>query len=329
MAYNVIIHTPHQDEWNWSSPVIARVGRVYIQVNIVGWVLDVIRLTSFEQPPVDIYTIEVADVQAFLERQYQVFNFYLLNKSIILPDPPKRSEQETEENDSISHHDENDTTTTDNNEHVENSNEEDEQAQELVHQMLTTVQQLVSSPPNSWKGALHQQRHTLTTKLRELQSKPNKVTAVQQGVRVMRQVGQAVAKKTQDLTAVSAPLRKQDDDTLVPMVRVGRILISDLRIFSREETCCTQTKTTVLLGEWKTPIWIRHVVVRASELTPAMSALDENDLAAIYQPIDKVMDVVWKRLLAESAKSQGDQLIHTAMSQVLGIVSSTSVNKQS
>jgi hypothetical protein len=189
------------------------------------------------------------------------------------------------------------------------------------------VQQLVSSPPNSWKGALHQQRHTLTTKLRELQSKPNKVTAVQQGVRVMQQVGQAVAKKTQDLTAVSAPLRKQDDDTLVPMVRVGRILVPDLRIFSREETC-TNTETP-LLGEWKKPIWIRHVVVRASELTPAMSALNENELAAIYQPIDKVMDVVWKRLLAESAKSQGKQLIHTAMSQVLGIVSSTSVNKQS
>ena len=115
------------------------------------------------------------------------------------------------------------------------NDDDDEKAQELVHHMLTTVQQFVSSPPDSWKGALDQQRHSLTTKLRELQSKPNKVTAVQQGVRVMRQVGEAVAKKTQDFTTtVSAPLRKPSSDK-VPMVRVGRIVITDLRIFSREE----------------------------------------------------------------------------------------------
>ena len=137
----------------------------------------------------------------------------------------------------------------------------------------------------------------------------------------MRQVGEAVAKKTQDFTTtVSAPLRKPSSDK-VPMVRVGRIVITDLRIFSREEAHASTTNT-LLLGEWKKPILIKTVVVRASELTPAMSALDDDNLAAIYQPIDKVMDVVWKRLLAESAKSQGDKLIHTAMSQVLGIVSS-------
>ena len=88
IAYNVLIHTPKQDEWNWSSPIIARVGRVYIQVNVVTWVVEVVRAWSFEEPPIDIYTIEVADVQAFLERHDQVFNFYLLDPSIILPDPP-------------------------------------------------------------------------------------------------------------------------------------------------------------------------------------------------------------------------------------------------
>lgn len=52
----------------------------------------------------------------------------------------------------------------------------------------------------------------------------------------------------------------------------------------------------VLLEKWNKPLQIDHVTVRASELTPPMSLLDDDKLPAIYQPIDKVWEVVWKRL---------------------------------
>ena len=320
LAYNVVIHTPFQREWKWSSPIIARVGRVYVEFSLVAWALHVFTLLSLEQAPIDIYTVEVADVQVFVERQEQVFNFHLLDSSIILPDPKTIVTQDENELGM-----EDTTTTTTDNDTITTSSQqpqEEEEAHQLVDQMLTTVHQLVSRNGN-WKGALDQQRHTLTSKLRELQSTPNKVSAVQQGVRVMRQMGHAVAKKTQDLPAAAVPLRRQEDVPPPPMVRVGRIVVSDLRIFTRDNLSTTAEEDSnddILLHQWNKPIRIQNVTVRASELCPPMSSVDDNDLPAIYQPIDKVIEVVWKRLLAESAKSQGGRLLNAAIGQVLGIM---------
>ena len=53
-----------------------------------------------------------------------------------------------------------------------------------------------------------------------------------------------------------------------------------------------------------------------------MSLNDENDKPALYQPIDKVVEVVWKRILAEIAKSQSGRLFHTAVGEVLGFIKS-------
>jgi hypothetical protein len=62
------------------------------------------------------------------------------------------------------------------------------------------------------------------------------------------------------------------------------------------------------------------MVVRASELCPPMSKFDINELPAIYQSADRVVDVVWRRLLAEMAKSNTGKLFSAAMSEVLSVM---------
>ena len=71
--------------------------------------------------------------------------------------------------------------------------------------------------------------------------------------------------------------------------------------------------------QWNKPIVLKEIVIRAAELCPPMSSLDEKGHPAIYQPIEKLVEVVWKRVLTEMAKSQTGRLLTTAMGEVLGI----------
>ena len=293
IGYNVIVHTPKREEWKWESPLILRVGRVYAEFSLLALLRD---FTSSLTPPVDIYTIEVADVQVFIERQQHIFNFYLLDSSIVLPDPstiiPQQDEGRKQE--------------------PPEEEEESEEAHQLVENILTSIQQLVSTK-GDWKASLNEQMQTLTSKLRQLQTSENKVSAVQEGVRVIRKVGEAVAQKTQELPA--APERREDEPP-PPNIRVGRILARGVRIFTRDNL----SQDTLLLEGWNKPIYVEELIVRASELCPPMSLTDENGLPAIYQPLDKVWEVVWKRLLAESAKSQGGRLLNTAVGEMLDLM---------
>jgi hypothetical protein len=292
LGYDVVVHTPKREDWKWESPLIARVGRVYVEFSILSLLTDFLQTLT---PPVDIYTIEVVDVQVFIERQEHVFNFYLLDSFIILPDPKTIVPQDGNE---------------DKQEPQPQLEKDSQEAHQLVENMLTSIQQLVSSE-GSWKGALNQQRQALTSKLRQWQTSENKVGAVRTGVQVIRKVGQAVAQKTQDLP--TAPERREDPIP-PPNIRVGRILIKGLRIFTRDNF--TQSNASAM-NEWNKPIYIEELIVRGSELCPPMSCVDKDGLPAVYQPLDKVWEVVWKRLLAESAKSQGGRLLNTALGEML------------
>jgi hypothetical protein len=298
LGYNVVVHTPKREEWKWDSPLIARVGRVYVEFSMLALFRDFFHTLT---PPVDIYSIEVVDVQVFIERQEHVFNFYLLDKFIILPDPKTIVPQD------------------DDNPHKQEpqleQEEDSEEAQQLVENMLASIQQLVSAE-GSWKGALTQQRQTLTTKLRQWQTSQDKVSAVREGVQTIRKVGQAVAQKTHDLPA--APERREDVIP-PPNIRVGRILVKGMHLFTRDNFTHSNNNASAM-NEWNKPIYIEELIVRASELCPPMSCVDKDGLPAVYQPLDKVWQVVWKRLLAESAKSQGGRLLNTALGEMLDFV---------
>jgi hypothetical protein len=91
-ASNVIIHAPRQSIWHWEAPVLARIGKVYVEVNLVQCLLSLWCL--WEEIPVDIHTVQMSDIQVFVERKHGVYNFFLLDPHVILPDPRDYSSDE-------------------------------------------------------------------------------------------------------------------------------------------------------------------------------------------------------------------------------------------
>eukprot|EP00978_Attheya_sp_CCMP212_P031869 scaffold122050_cov52-Attheya_sp.AAC.1 len=67
---------------------------------------------------------------------------------------------------------------------------------------------------------------------------------------------------------------------------------------------------------WSKPILIREVMVSAAELCPPMSAKDEAGDPAVGQSLEQTFDVVLKRTLAESAKTNTGRLLQSVFGQV-------------
>jgi len=82
---DAVIHTPGRQAWKWDSPLIARIG----QLNASFSLMSLVNFTSkfLGYPCKDIYSVEVSDVQIFVEKRANVFNFHLLDPSLDLPDP--------------------------------------------------------------------------------------------------------------------------------------------------------------------------------------------------------------------------------------------------
>ena len=62
------------------------------------------------------------------------------------------------------------------------------------------------------------------------------------------------------------------------------------------------------------------MILSSSELSPSLSSLDDHNLPAIYHNVDKIVEVVLRRLLVEIAKSNTGKLFSTAMSEVLTLM---------
>ncbi len=91
VLYDGIVHTKDKEKWKWESPLIARIGYTKITMNLWS-LLDLpvyikdsfgIKMTSIK----DIYSVEMRDVQVFVEKRRNVFNFHLLDERLDLPSP--------------------------------------------------------------------------------------------------------------------------------------------------------------------------------------------------------------------------------------------------
>jgi hypothetical protein len=423
-ATNVVIHTPKREEWKWESPLICRIGRVYVEHNWVSSILTMLFRMACGQGQkqiIEIYTLELSDIQGFIERKQHVFNFYLMDKHFLLPDPKVILEEEKEaarkiaikaaaklqqqhQNQKSSHcedskhetyseasldisfdqnHTEASSSINLDNPNLNSINlaeagkdeltdgEEDalahRQAQQLVDDIFSTVKYIGRSAKKrgSLALALAEQREQLTSKLKQLKGSKNKSEAMKEGVQVIQRVGKAVAKKTKDINNVlpKVPPRLEPQDPPV-YGRVGRIIIEDARIFTRAgttlhgstgfnaSTASTAGSTASLstsatshqhddttpvvsrsvleknsnaiasqgLGaKWNKPIGISEIVLRSSELCPPSSLLDDNGLPAIYQPLDKILELVWKRVLVGMAKANTSRFIQTALGEMLDL----------
>jgi hypothetical protein len=73
------------DQWKWDSPVIARFGRVTGKLSLLS-LLDPIS-TVFGYTWREINYVICEDIQVFIEKRRNVFNFHLLDESLQIPEP--------------------------------------------------------------------------------------------------------------------------------------------------------------------------------------------------------------------------------------------------
>ncbi len=120
----LIIHTPQRHQWKWDSPLIARVGRIDLSFNIFTTLivpnfiqhifnhvistapssssnvsqgnvnsssnkighLPSLSMLTMKTSIKDIYSVQAYDVQVFIEKRGNVFNFHLLDPKLDIPD---------------------------------------------------------------------------------------------------------------------------------------------------------------------------------------------------------------------------------------------------
>ena len=236
------------------------------------------------------------------------------------------------------------TTTTPKKEHRDTLTQHQEQAQKLVKDMLKAVQSLGrAAQQGSLQSAVKQHGVVLAEQLRNGLSNRTRDANLEQGVAFMEQVGKAAVESLK-APAQILPERRVGDGPAPPEARIGRIVLEDLRIFTKDSwiqlsaDVATEPKSNegaptsskkeegskksvpVGRGSWNKPIYIASLIVRAAELCPPMSLKDEDDFPAVYQRIDKIIEIVWRRLLAEMAKSNGGRLFSTAAGEVLSFI---------
>jgi len=82
---DLVIHSPQRDEWKWDSPLIARLGHVDVHVSLFSLIDPLAYYLGYRWR--DIHSVVVQDVQVFVEKRRNVFNFHLLDESLDIPDP--------------------------------------------------------------------------------------------------------------------------------------------------------------------------------------------------------------------------------------------------
>lgn len=89
---DLIIHSPDRIQWRWDSPIIVRFGHISASFHL----LSLLDLPSFIRkflgwkvymPVMEVYELRIDDVQLFLEKRLNVFNFHLLDCSLDIPQP--------------------------------------------------------------------------------------------------------------------------------------------------------------------------------------------------------------------------------------------------
>jgi len=409
-ASNAIIHTPQRREWQWDSPLIARIGKASVECNALITVFHAVFLRR--EVPVEAYTILVTDVQVFVERSQSVINVYLLNPMLQLPPPPYSKNVDNDADVAIKNKvgdrvaslkpeapttsppprpdtpDYHNAYTDSGNftprqkasttffdtkipinpsraDTVSNHDDHNQQAKVLVNEMIHAVQKLGGAASRGQlQGAIKRQGLELVGRLRGFREQEN----LEEGIRVMQQVGKVARESL--LSAPQLILPQPDSaremEKKIVYIRIGRIIVNDLRIFTKDSwineastredlvdsasgsairmqsksnsssilsastkdingygsstNTATMDINTTHNGSWNKPIYIENMVLGSSELCPPMSMKDDHNLPVIYQSVDKIMEVIWRRVLTEIAKSNTGRLFSTAMGEVLSVM---------
>jgi len=269
---NLVLHSPQRRKWKWQSPVMGRVGKLYCECNLV----QVLFFEWFvrEVIPLEIYTIEASDIQAFVERKHHVFNFYLMDPHVDVPDPPGSPTSDQGKDDGTGARQPDDIPINTNlsedpaamwngsnvsgqnqNQDLDDSDRgtasstagastastavttsEQEKAQKLVDDMVRALGR--ATQHGSLHGALIESRDRLKSQLKQLQttSTKQKSQTMQEGVQIIQQVSKSLVEKSQSVPQIVLPARKSIPhlDDKIVYARIGRVVLNDARIFTRD-----------------------------------------------------------------------------------------------
>jgi len=370
---DLIIHNKNRDQWEWDSPCLARVGRIEVSLNILSviqipFIGHVCGHTFF-----DIYTILVEDVQIFVEKRKNIFNFHMLDGSLDIPDhdlimseyklsKQKKSDEldgipEVSTSKTSSHESEEER--GDVNAHDGESGSREDEANKLVEKLVgavSTISKAANQGPEGLKSALRNQKDGLVKNLKQLHTENVGVnisnskgwqSTKEHGVSLMREVTKVVEKNVnqiKDQVAILAkpPEKKEGWAGGTPDdIRVGSILFREVRIFQKDLLVPKngeqvdgelQEMPEDGYGEnssgWSKPIVIFEMAITGAELSPPMSARDKDSgMPVVGISIDRLVDIIANRLVAEIAQTNSGRLFHTAFGDLFSFIHENQLQK--
>ena len=390
---DLIIHNKDRDAWEWDSPCLARIGRIEATLNFAS-VIQLPKLGRIlNHTFFDVYSILVEDVQVFVEKRKNVFNFHLLDPSLDIPDHTlimeeyKQLKMKKRKQDltsafsmsvsktmSLDREEERGDNVGAREEEVPLREQKEEQANKIVEKLVGAVSKIGKAAneggSQGLKSALRNQKDGLVQNLKQLHTQKSNSAAPSssegsgkdswkakkdQGVSVMRELGKVVEKNVSDIKNQVAFLQKPPEKkagwvTKPPdNIRVGSILLREARIFTKDilvakggngddavlatsAIVTERTSSRSLNGPkeentscgdlgWARPIVIFELAVTGAELCPPMSARDrESGMPMVGIPLDRLVDIIAKRIMAEVAKSNTGRLFQTAFGDVFSFV---------
>ncbi len=390
-----VIHNKDRDVWEWDSPCLARVGRIEATLNFTS----VIKLPFYGQildhTFFDIYTVLVEDVQVFVEKRKNVFNFHLLDPSLNIPGhshimdeyndkrmklspEPERKEGKTPTGVSKSSSSDKDETSGElawsREDGIPPVRETVEEANKIVEKLVGAVSKIGNAAneggSRALQSALRNQKDGLVHNLKRLRNHKATMTSgasssdkkdwestTKHGVSVMRELGRVVEKNVLDMkTSLSflqkPPEKKHGWQSKSPdYIRVGSVLLREGRIFTKDillpkggghgdghlkaaasahGSDRSNIRSQETTSGWARPIVIVELAITGAELSPPMSARDPtNGMPMVGISLDRLLDIVQKRIMAEVAKSETGRLYQTAFGNVYSFVGENSAGKES
>lgn len=381
-----IIHNKERDDWEWDSPCLARVGRIEATLNFASVIQlpkigRILNHTFF-----DVYTVLVEDVQVFVEKRKNVFNFHLLDPSLDIPDhnlimeeykqmklkKKKSGELGTPRAVSKTMSLDREEERCDNMVAVREEEtplrEKEDEANKIVEKLVGAVSQISKAAneggSKGLQSALWNQKDGLVQNLKQLHAQKSKAekkpagegkdwkAKKEHGVSVMRELGKVVEKNVSDIKNQVAFLQKPPEKKKGWVskppddIRVGSILLREARIFTKDILVAkggngdnavlatsaivsersahspkkTENGSSGSLG-WARPIVIFELAITGAELCPPMSARDrESGMPVVGISMDRLVDIIMKRIMAEVAKSNTGRLFQTAFGDVFSFV---------
>ncbi|GMI02234.1 hypothetical protein TrST_g14283 [Triparma strigata] len=334
-ARDIVCHTPHREEWKWDSPLIGRCGYMRVRFSFLSCVPFGQRFLRY--PAKEVYSVLVCDMQVFVEKRANVFNYMLLDPSLDLPDP-----NTLEEHGSRSGNVEAPMTETafgSNNLDKDDSPTKKspglDKAGSIMRSFMGTLSRASKAGNEPGHGGIERvikdQGKSLYSAVKQVQRQVEDgdksfEDVTREGMAVMKKVQKGFASNMEEIkekmNTFSNPPPKRAGWKPKPakdLFRIGSVVMRDLRVFTRNMIAKDERVSSPAAANpkgWHKPILFKEVVVSGAELSCPPMRLDANGSPRIGLHINEISRVMQKKMVAETGKTNGTTLLQNAFGEV-------------